>query len=117
MAEIVKETKDFYLKILHIKDGFESINKKPNERKNHILVSKNFLSKNEILIHNLNSFIFHLWDNPKIMYNIIIHSDSISLKNKIIPLTFLYLIINNFYENIFSSNIIENKLLYHKIYH
>ena len=71
------------------------------------MVSKNFHSKNEILIHNLNNFIFHLWDNPKIMYNIIIYSDLIYLRNNIIPL-----IINNFYENIFSSNIIENKLLY-----
>ena len=41
------------------------------------------------------------------MYNIIIYSDLIYLRNNIIPL-----IINNFYENIFSSNIIENKLLY-----
>jgi hypothetical protein len=71
------------------------------------LASKDFQSKNECLVQHLKEFVFHLWDNPKIMYNIIISSDSDALKNNIFPL-----LINNFYENLFSSNIIENKLLY-----
>jgi len=41
------------------------------------------------------------------MYKIINHSDNNDLKNSIIPL-----LVNNFYENIFSENIIENQLIY-----
>ena len=41
------------------------------------------------------------------MYKIINHCDNNDLKNNILPL-----LVNNFYENIFSENIIENQLIY-----
>ena len=41
------------------------------------------------------------------MYKIINHCDNNDLKNNIIPL-----LVNNFYENIFSENVIENQLIY-----
>ena len=48
-----------------------------------------------------------LWDNPDIVSKLIINSDKNDLKQNIAPF-----IANNFYENILSSNYIEDQLLY-----
>ena len=48
-----------------------------------------------------------LWENPELIADLIIKSDKTDLKNNIAPL-----IANNFYENILSSNYIEDQLLY-----
>ena len=49
----------------------------------------------------------HLWENPKMMANLLIHSKKEDIKSNIAPL-----IVNNFYENILSSSYIEDQLLY-----
>ena len=49
----------------------------------------------------------HLWENPKMMANLLIHSKKEDIKSNIAPL-----IMNNFYENILSSSYIEDQLLY-----
>ena len=49
----------------------------------------------------------YLWENPKIVANLLIHSKKEDIKNNMAPL-----IVNNFYENILSSNYIEEQLLY-----
>ena len=59
------------------------------------------------MFQNIRNFIICLWDNPKIIYKLILYIDINELKNNIFPL-----IINNFYENIFSSNDMENQLIY-----
>ena len=107
IEKIYQKSKDFYVKILDIKNIFESINKKSYEKKYHILTSKTFYEAYESLFQNIRNFIICLWDNPKIFYNLMIYSDKNELQNNIIPL-----LINNFYENIFSSNILENQLVY-----
>ena len=107
LTKIDVESREFYTKILNIKNGFESINKKPNDKKNHILVSKTFYDNNEALIQKIKKFIICLWDNPKIFYKIITNSDINELKYNIFPL-----LINNFYENMFSSSIFGNQLIY-----
>lgn len=95
-----------YSKILNIKNYFESINKKQNEKKKHYLVQKSFY-KNENLTQTFKHFVLYLWDNPKIIYKLIISTDLNILKNNFFPL-----LINHFHENFFSPNFIENKLLY-----
>ena len=52
-------------------------------------------------------FMKHLWENPKIVANLLINSNKDDLKNNLAPL-----IANNFYENILSSSYIEENLLY-----
>ena len=53
------------------------------------------------------TFMNTLWECPKLVADIIIKSDINDLKNNIAPF-----IANNFYENILSSNYIEDQLLY-----
>ena len=95
-----------YSKILTIKNSFESINKKQNEKKKHILVSKSFY-KIENLNQTFKHFLLYLWDNPKIIYKLIISTDLNLLKDSFFPL-----LINHFHENFFSLDFIGNKLLY-----
>jgi len=52
-------------------------------------------------------FMNSLWECPKIVADLIIKSDKNDLKNNIAPF-----IANNFYENVLSSNYIEDQLLY-----
>ena len=52
-------------------------------------------------------FMNALWDRPNIVSKLIINSDKNDLKKNIAPF-----IANNFYENILSSNYIEDQLLY-----
>ena len=80
-----------YSKILTIKNSFESINKKQNEKKKHILVSKSFY-KIENLNQTFKHFLLYLWDNPKIIYKLIISTDLNLLKDSFFPL-----LINNFH--------------------
>jgi hypothetical protein len=49
----------------------------------------------------------YLWENPKIVANLLIYSNKEDIKSNIAPL-----IVNNFYENILSSSYIEDHLLY-----
>ena len=49
----------------------------------------------------------YLWENPKIVANLIINSKKEDIQTNIAPL-----IVNNFYENILSSSYIEDQLLY-----
>ena len=49
----------------------------------------------------------YLWENPKFIANLISHSDINDIKENL-----SYLIVNNFYENILSSNCIEDNLMY-----
>ena len=51
-------------------------------------------------------FMNHLWENPKIVANLLINSNKEDLKS------LASLIANNFYENILSSSYIEDHLLY-----
>ena len=59
----------------------------------------------------LNTYIpkllFFLWSKPKIVSEILYNSDISSVKEHLAPL-----IVNNFYENIISSNYIEDNLIY-----
>ena len=53
-------------------------------------------------------FMTYLWENPRMVANLIINSKKEDIKNNIAPL-----VVNCFYENILSSSYIEDQLLFH----
>ena len=73
---------------------------------NHIFVPENFYKDNQIIISKIKNLISFLWENPKIVFQLISNMEENKLQD-IIPF-----LINNFYQNIFSTNILENHLLY-----
>ena len=86
-------------------------NKENNNQEKHKFVLLHNRDDQEKLLGNLNTYIpilmNTLWDNPNIVAELIINSNNDDLKNNIAPF-----ICNNFYENILSSNYIEEQLLY-----
>ena len=69
------------------------------------------VEKNELLLKNLilffPSFMFDLWERPKLMALLLQNAEINDIKEYLAPL-----IMNNFYENILSSNFIEENLIY-----
>ena len=71
------------------------------------------LSEKESLIklRDLNTYIpnlmNYLWEKPHIVSTLIMNSDKKDIKNNLAPL-----FMNNFYENILSSNYMEDNLMY-----
>ena len=78
----------------------------PNLLKEHILIENNYE-----YLSNLNTFISnlirYLWEEPKLLADILINADKRDIKEFLAPL-----ICNNFYENILSPNYIEDPLIY-----
>ena len=74
--------------------------------KQYILIENNYdyLSDLNTYIPNL---LNSLWENPKLIANLLINADKIDTQKYLAPL-----ICNNFYENILSSNFIEDPLMY-----
>ena len=74
--------------------------------KNHI-----FIEESNTYLNDLNLYIPFLlntlWEEPKLVANILINSNIDDVKNYLAPL-----ICNNFYENILSSNYIQDPLMY-----
>ena len=61
----------------------------------------------EDLNYYLPSFMFYLWDNPEIMALLLKNVELNQIKSNL-----AHLVMNNFYENILSSNLIQNNLIY-----
>jgi hypothetical protein len=74
--------------------------------KEYILVKNNYdyLSELNTYIPNLLSY---LWDDPKLVANLLMNADHSDISKYLAPL-----ICNNYFENILSSNYIEDPLLY-----
>ena len=70
-------------------------------------ILKQDLSDLKILINYIPNLLECLWENPKLVADLIINSDLKDVKE-----TLSYLFMNNFYENILSTNNIENNLIY-----
>ena len=71
-----------------------------------ILLEKNLdnLGINKIYIQK---FLMMLWENPKLMFNLLNNADLKELKENLAPF-----IVDNFYNNYLSGNYVENNLLY-----
>jgi len=89
------------MNILSINKGSEIYRYKLLDKKEDI---GNFFGEIYTYVQSLMSY---LWDNPIAVSKLIIHSKKEDLKQNLVPL-----IVNNFYENILSSNYIEDHLLY-----
>ena len=78
----------------------------PENLKEYILVENNYnyLSVLNTYIPNL---LTYLWEDPKLVAKLLINADKDDTKKYLAPL-----ICNNFYENILSSNYIEDPLMY-----
>ena len=61
---------------------------------------------NPILIY-VRSLLKYLWDDPKLVSILLINSNIVDVKKYLAPF-----FVHNFYENILSSNTIENNLFY-----
>ena len=83
---------------------YDIYDKNPIDQKNHILtVSKEALAgdfKNDV-----KELILYLWENPSIIFALFKNIQNKEEQNKLI-----YIIMNTFYENIFSINIIDETL-------
>ena len=84
---------------------YDLYDKKPIEQKNHILTISKEALEGEFR-NDVNKLIGYLWKNPSIIITLLINSPNKEAQNKLI-----YIIMNTFYENIFSSNIIDETLL------
>ena len=89
------------MNILSINKGSEIYRYKLLDKKEDI---GNFFGEIYTYVQSLMSY---LWDNPIVVSKLVIHSKKEDLKQNLVPL-----IVNNFYENILSSNYIEDHLLY-----
>ena len=73
------------------------------------------VEKPELLLEDLKfyfpNFLFYLWEKPDIMAFLIQKAEISDVKNYLAPL-----VVNNFYENILSSNFIQENLIYILIY-
>ena len=104
MHDIEKQTKEYYSKLLKMRTIYDIYDKNPIDQKNHILtVSKEALAgdfKNDV-----KELILYLWENPSIIFVLLKNIQNKEEQNKLI-----YIIMNTFYENIFSINIIDETL-------
>ena len=108
--QITKECVEIYEKKLEV---FNILANKENKEKKERCRFK-LIDKREDQEKNLGDiftyvplFMNYLWENPKIVANLLINSRKEDVKKSIAPL-----IVNNFYENILSSSYIEDQLLY-----
>ena len=106
MHDIEKQSKEYYSKLLKMRTIYDIYDKNPIDQKNHILtVSKEALEgdfKNDI-----RELIKYLWENPSIILTFLT-----SITNKEDQNRLIYIIMNTFYENIFSINLIDERLFY-----
>ena len=102
---------------LNIKQSTEKIEQKKdnksnkNEFYNNDIVENILIENNYDYLLDLNTYIrnliSYLWDDPKLLADLLLNSEDDDIKKYLAPL-----ICNNFYENILSSNYIEDPLMY-----
>ena len=102
---------------LNIKEPIENFDQKKdnksnkNEFYNNDIVDNILIENNYDYLSDLNTYISklisYLWDDPKLLADLLMNSDDSDIEKYLGPL-----ICNNFYENILSSNYIEDPLMY-----
>ena len=102
--DIEKQSKEYYSKLLKMRTIYDIYDKNPIDQKNHILtVSKEALEgefKNDV-----KELIKNLWENPSLILHLLTN-----IKNKEEQSRLIYIIMNTFYENIFSNDLIDESL-------
>ena len=107
---IERQCVDIYKKKMEVLDILQKIDKtKINSQKmlkEYILVEDNYQYLSNVRTY-ISNILKYLWDEPKLLAEIIIKADKENVKEYLAPL-----ICNNFYENILSPNYIEDPLIY-----
>ena len=109
---IERQCVDIYKKKMEVLNILQKIrnpkteNNSPNSLKDYILVENNYDYLTSLTTYITNLLIY-LWEEPKIIANLLIKSKKSDTKEFLAPL-----ICNNFYENILSPNYIEDPLIY-----
>ena len=101
-----KESKIYYTNLLQIKNIYEFYDKNPSRQKHHIFTTCKEVLEGE-LKEDIKNLCIYLWENPYIMIEIIKNC-----YNKQLVKNLVQLIVNRFYKNFFTSNIIEEQLFY-----
>ena len=102
-----KQCIDIYKKKMEVLNILQKIRTDSSKiLKEYILIENNYdyLSNLTTYISNI---LTYLWEEPKILANLLIKANKKDIKNYLAPL-----ICNNFYENILSPNYIEDPLIY-----
>ena len=98
---------DIFKKKLDVQNILQKINSKDLDTE----IKKSILYEDKSFLGNLNNYIPNffkfLWENPEIIAEILMNAEIQDVKEYLAPF-----ISNNFYENILSSNYIEDYLLY-----
>ena len=109
---IERQCVDIYKKKMEVLNILQKIrnpkteNNSTNTLKDYILVENNYDYLTSLTTYITNLLIY-LWEEPKIIANLLIKSKKSDTKEFLAPL-----ICNNFYENILSPNYIEDPLIY-----
>ena len=109
---IERQCVDIYKKKMEVLNILQKIrnpkteNNSTNSLKDYILVENNYDYLTSLTTYITNLLIY-LWEEPKIIANLLIKSKKSDTKEFLAPL-----ICNNFYENILSPNYIEDPLIY-----
>ena len=111
---IERQCVDVYKKkmeVLNILQKIDSSKMKKNQHSPNLLKEHILIENNYEYLSNLNTFVSnlikYLWEEPKLLADILINADKKDIKEFLAPL-----ICNNFYENILSPNYIEDPLIY-----
>ena len=102
--EIYKECREIFSKKIEIMNKKNEIIGKDNRQLEFCVNEGQILLDLNIYIPNVMN---RLWESPKIVASIIEKAKIDDIKNHLAPL-----FVNNFYENIFSSKLIEDNLMY-----
>jgi len=123
-ASIERQCVDVLKKKMEVLDILQKINKEnkinnlnnnnnPKEKNKSPVILKEYIleENNYDYLSDINTFVTnilkYLWEEPKILANLLMKADVNDVKEYLAPL-----ICNNFYQNILSSNYIEDPLIY-----
>ena len=104
LFDIEKQTKEYYSKLLKMRTIYDIYDKNPIDQKNHILTISKEALEGEFK-NDLKQLIVYLWENPSILFTLLTKIQNKEDQNRLI-----YIIMNTFYENIYSSNILDETL-------
>ena len=106
---IEEQCREIYKKKLDVFHTLGRLNHKDNNEK--IIKKFELLEQNTEYLKDLNNyipkFLIYLWEDPKIMTNLLLNSDKNDIKKVIAPF-----LANNFYENILSFNYLQDNFMF-----
>ena len=103
--QIEKQCKEMYMEKIKLMNNL--LRKKDQQNSKKLILLDKPSEVLEDLNYYLPSFMFYLWENPEIMALLLKNVELNQIKSNL-----AHLVMNNFYENILSSDFIQNNLIY-----